>query len=198
MKRASEPVRASELVRASTTPAYKALRTAQAFLSRWGDSLTIDSREDLAQEAAIIAWQRHREMRNPARFSALVRTVSRRLRYRTIAARRRLPFVSLDTEPSLVRRLPDCSGHDEDFEVAGVMVSKSSLLDQLGGVLGLTSALNSTILMSYYEGFSCSELAERYGMPEECVKVRIHRGRRRVRREFESRVKRSARHRCLK
>ena len=193
MERASEPVRASELERTSTAPACRALRTAQLFLSRWGDSLTIDAREDLAQEAAIIAWQRHREMRNPARFSALVRTVSRRLRYRAIAARRRLLFVSLDTEHSLVRRLPDCSGQDEELEVAGVMVSKTWLLDQLGGVLGLTSPLNSTILMSYYEGFSCSELAERYGMPEECVKVRIHRGRRRVRREFEARVGRSAR-----
>ncbi len=46
------------------------------------------------------------------------------------------------------------------------------MLGQLGGVLGLTIPLNSTILMSYYEGFSCSELAERYcllGTPDECV-----------------------------
>ncbi len=73
------------------------------------------------------------------------------------------------------------------------MVSRSWMLEQLEGVLAFQTPLNIAILMAYYQGFSCSELAERYEMPEECVKVRIHRSRLRVRREFEARVEGSAR-----
>lgn len=77
----------SLLEAARDTRERQALRTAEVFLSRWRDSLTVEVREDLAQEAAIIAWQRYRAMRNPAVLPALVRTISRRLRFRALAAR---------------------------------------------------------------------------------------------------------------
>ena len=189
------------------TSASEALRTARIFLSRWADQLTTEVREDLAQDAAVIAWRQQPRMRDPACFSAMVRTVSRRLRCRIIASRKRHPVVSLDAERSLARRLIQDSGHrasghsasghgdsgHRELEVAGVMVPRSWLLEQLEGVLAFQTPLNIAILMAYYQGFSCSELAERYEMPEECVKVRIHRSRLRVRREFEARVERSAR-----
>ncbi len=174
------------------TSAREALRTARIFLSRWADQLTTEVREDLAQDAAVIAWQQHSRMRDPACFSAMVRTVSRRLRCRSLASRKRHAVVSLDAERSLTRRLMEDPG-DGELEVAGAMVSRSWLLEQLEGVLAFQSPLNIAILMAYYQGFSCSELAERYEMPEECVKVRIHRSRRRVRCEFEARVEGSAR-----
>lgn len=171
----------------------EALRSAWIFLSRWGDRPTLDSRDDMAQEAAIIAWREHDRMRDPGRLSALVRTVSRRLRYRTIANHMRRRVVSLDAEDHLARRIPDLSESCEELEVAGTMVSTTWLLGQLDNVLGYQSPLNRAMLMAYYQGFSCSELADRYQMPKECVKVRIHRSRRRVRREFEARIGRSAR-----
>ena len=173
--------------------AWQALRSAWIFLSRWRDQVTVESREDMAQQAAVIAWQQHGSMRDPARLSALVRTVCRRLRYRTIVGRRRRLVVSLDAENELARRIPDDSGEGVEFEVAGNMVSRSWMLGQLGHVLGYQSPLNRAILMAYYQGFSCSELADRYQMPKECVKVRLYRSRRRVRREFEARIGRSPR-----
>lgn len=175
----------------------QALRTAEVFLSRWRDSLTDEVREDLAQEAAIIAWQRYRGIRNPAVLPALVRTISRRLRFRALAARRRRPTMCLDAERDAARP-GDQTAHSERLEVAGVMMPTTWLLDRLEAVLSSETRLNAAILMAYYEGFSCAELAERYGMSEQCVKVRIHRSRRRVRRHFEARVEGSARPRVMK
>lgn len=182
---------------ARDTRERQALRTAEVFLSRWRDSLTVEVREDLAQEAAIIAWQRYRAMRNPAVLPALVRTISRRLRFRALAARRRRPSVRLDAERDAAQ-LCDRPADSERLEVAGVMMPTTWLLDRLEAVLGFETQLNAAILMAYYEGFSCAELAERYEMSEQCVKVRIHRSRRRVRRHFEARVEGTVRPRVLK
>lgn len=51
----------------------------------------------------------------------------------------------------------------------------------LPGILGRLRPLNARLLMNYYEGFSCCELAERHGLSLESVRVRIHRSRQRVR-----------------
>ena len=50
------------------------------------------------------------------------------------------------------------------------------------------TCLNRRIVLSYYEGFSCAELAARFRIPEESVKVRVHRARGRLRQLFERRV----------
>lgn len=173
--------------------ACEALRSAWAFLSRWRDPVTVDCREDMAQQAAIIAWQEHDRMRDPARLTALVRTVCRRIRYRNLVKRRRRPIVSLDAEDELSRRIPAEPESDADIDVAGTTVSMTWMLGQLENVLGYQSPLNRSMLMAYYQGFSCSELADRYQIPQACVKVRLHRSRRRVRREFEARIGRWSR-----
>ncbi len=54
------------------------------------------------------------------------------------------------------------------------------------------TALNEQLTRSYYEGFSCAELAERFGLEEDCVKVRLYRCRRKLRKEFEGRVRRAS------
>lgn len=155
--------------------------------------MTIECREDMAQQAAIIAWEQHDRMRDPGRLAGLVRTVCRRLRYRALAKSRRRVIVSLNAPDQLARRLPEEMGSSEELEVAGTMVPMAWMLGQLDSVLGYQSPLNRSMLMAFYQGFSCSELAERYQMPQECVKVRLHRSRRRVRREFEARVGRWSR-----
>ncbi len=103
----------------------------------------------------------------------------------------------LDAERDAAR-LCNRTAHSERLEVAGVMMPTTWLLDRLEAVLSSETRLNAAILMAYYEGFSCAELAERYGMSEQCVKVRIHRSRRRVRRHFEARVEGTVRPRVLK
>jgi DNA-directed RNA polymerase specialized sigma24 family protein len=50
--------------------------------------------------------------------------------------------------------------------------------------------LNSRILMSYYEGFTCAELAVRYDLTTDSVKVRVHRSRRRIKQLLATQVAR--------
>jgi hypothetical protein len=73
--------------------------------------------------------------------------------------------------------------------VAGVPVPRMCLLNHLDGVLACLPALNRVLLLGFYEGFSCAELGARFHLTEDCVKVRLHRSRKRLRREFEARVR---------
>ena len=66
------------------------------------------------------------------------------------------------------------------------------MLRILPAVLAQLSALNARILMSHYEGFSCGELAERFALPVDSVKVRVHRSRGRVKALIEERLVRGS------
>ncbi|MEO6598100.1 MAG: sigma factor-like helix-turn-helix DNA-binding protein [Planctomycetota bacterium] len=51
------------------------------------------------------------------------------------------------------------------------------------------SLIDRQLLLGFYEGFCCAELAARCGRTEQCVKTRIHRARRRVQEEIEASVR---------
>jgi RNA polymerase sigma factor (sigma-70 family) len=157
-------------------------------LTRWQDRFTASWADDLAQEAAIEAWRRRDTLRRPEKWSSFVRTIARRRRSRAVMVESRLPLRSLDSEIEQVDQLPAPSRPPERVAVGGRQVPLSWCLDELDALLPRLGALNERIVRSYYEGFSCSELAERYRLPEESVKVRLYRSRRRIRREFEGRV----------
>jgi DNA-directed RNA polymerase specialized sigma24 family protein len=46
--------------------------------------------------------------------------------------------------------------------------------------------LDRELLLGFYEGFCCAELAERFDRSPTCVKTRLHRARRRIQREVEA------------
>lgn len=170
-----------------------AREVARSFLARWQDPLTDSVREDLAQDAAVEAWRRRGQVRDPSRFPAFVRTISRRLRYRALVQvcdreRRHAGDDVLEWLPAAT------AAPDPDYWVGGERVEQSWLLAELETAMAGLGALNAELLRGYYEGFSCSELADRYGMVEDCVKVRLHRSRRRLARELTGRAER-ARHR---
>ena len=170
------------------TTAAQALEAARHFLSRWRDGLTRNTAEDLAQEAVLEAWERRDTVRHHDRWASFVRTISRRRRYRAIEKHLRLQFASLDADEDLQQylaleeRAPAC------LLVGTRRVPLHWCLGELSAMLRRLGPLNERIVRSYYEGFSCRELAERYSLPEETVKVRLHRSRSRIRREFEGRV----------
>ena len=56
------------------------LRQARQVLSRYRDAPTRESREDMAQEASLLAWQWADRIHDPQRFGAAVRTITRRHR----------------------------------------------------------------------------------------------------------------------
>jgi RNA polymerase sigma factor (sigma-70 family) len=170
----------------SERAAAEATSLARGFLDRWRDPLTRAARDDCAQEAVLRAVQRLPGMRDPARFPALVRTIARRMRYRELLDQRRMR-----SSRAALRAKPRASlrgDHGDGYLVAGRLVEKRWLLAELAVALERLCPLSRGLLRGYYEGFSCRELAERYGLEEECVKVRLHRGRRKIRVELEGRA----------
>ena len=177
--------------RTTETTAAQALVVARHFLSRWRDSFTRAAADDIAQDAVIEAWGRRHTVVRPERWGAFVRTVSRRQRYRALIDRVRHPVISLDAEPNLMHDLVMAEPGAPRVRIRGVWVSLEWCVEQLGCALKQLGSLNERIVRSYYEGFSCGELAERYSLPVESVKVRLHRSRNRIRKQFEGRVFRS-------
>lgn len=174
--------------RTTETTAAQALDTARRFLNRWRDRVTRRAADDLAQEAAIEAWRCRASLRQPDRWEAFVRTISRRCRYRALGGGLRLPMVSLDADRDLMEQLTDEERPAVRVSVAGRAMSLDWCLRELTGVLGVLGPLNQRIVRSFYEGFSCQELADRYQLSEHSVKVRLYRSRKRLRREFEVRA----------
>jgi len=165
---------------------------ARRFLSRWSDGFTRSVRDDLVQEAACEAWRCRKHLRDPDRFSAFVRTISRRLRYRALRrGDKRRAFCSLQDDLSLVEPRVSHDSRPEQMLVGGKLCETSWLLGQLDAALGILSPLNGQLTRGYYEGFSCAELAVRYGLEEESVKVRLYRCRRKIRNEIEGRARRA-------
>lgn len=166
-----------------------AWRSANQFLGRYGDVFTKNDRDDLAQEAALAALQQAPGVRDRERFPALVRTISRRMRGRSIH--------------TALRRVPPGGAMCELFEpdpaappallVCGSAVPLPWLTARLDAALGSVTALNRALLLGYHEGFCCAELAARYRLTEQSVKVRLHRARRRVRQRIEAEVRAAGR-----
>ena len=166
----------------------RALCAARAFAGSFGDTFTRANADDIAQDAVIRVWQRRATLRDHDRLEAFVRTVCKRVRHRAIERDARLRPVSLDAEVGLAEGLTAPQSDVLHHAVAGHAVSVSWCVGELPGILRGLDPLNGHIVRDYYEGFSCRELAERYGLPLDSVKVRLHRSRRRIRRAFEDRV----------
>jgi len=165
---------------------------ARRFLSRWSDAFTRSVKDDLVQEAACEAWRCRQDLRDPDRFSAFVRTISRRLRYRALRGDTRRGSCNLQDDLSVIEDRSGQASQPERLIVGGHPCETSWLLDQLEAAYGILSSLNGQLTRSYYEGFSCAELAARYGLEEESVKVRLYRCRRKLRKEIEGRARRAA------
>ena len=165
---------------------------ARRFLSRWSDGFTRSVKDDLVQEAACEAWRCRQHLRDPDRFSAFVRTISRRLRYRALRGDSRRTFCSLQDDLSVVEERACENSQPEQLLVDGNLCEISWLLKQLDAAFEILSPLNGQLTKGYYEGFSCAELATRYGLEEESVKVRLYRCRRKIRKEIEGRARRAA------
>jgi RNA polymerase sigma factor (sigma-70 family) len=165
-----------------------ALLHARLFLERWGDPVTRNERDDLVQETACAAWHRVDTVRDASCFPAMVRTISRRLRHRALcrAARRAILFGG-DCRRLERETVRGCPG--PCLLVEGRPVAVRRLLDMLDFVMCCLPVLNRRLLLAFYEGFSCSELADRFAVSVRSVKMRLHRSRRRLRREFEATIR---------
>lgn len=161
----------------------RALALANNWFRRRADRLTSEVREDLAQETALQLWrfvQRHGKA--TPQYAVLV-TIAHRLRWRAVrCGLRRIDRVAERDSASWANPEP---GSEPMFLVAGRRVPRSYLLRELEFALAQLHATNRSILMAFYEGFSCSEIGERFQLTEEAVKVRLHRTRTRLKERLE-------------
>lgn len=165
----------------------RAVRDAKRFLSRWRDDVTRSEREDLAHEAALLACSRLAVQRDEERFPALVRTISKRLRLRAIQRARRVGDASL-AAAAIADRTRD--GDDDGLvRVAGRAVPIEWLISRLHTELPRLDETNRQLVLEFYAGATCLELAARKGLSHEAVKVRVHRMRRLLRRRLEDAVR---------
>lgn len=181
-----------------------ALDHAHRQLRRWDDQFTRTARDDLAQDAALACWRFVRERRDGPPLRSIIRTISRRMRSRALHAARRASLVVADSDlPGGNPRGSDARGCDSrggdllgwcgpvecphpSLRVGGVLVPRDWLLPRLVALLARLRANNRRIVLAYYEGFSCAELGERFGLSEEAVKVRLHRSRTALRKRLEA------------
>lgn len=164
----------------------RAVRDARQFLGRWNDALTRRERDDLAQEAALLACCRRAPLRAPERFPALVRTISRRLRVRALERARRhgeLAGAGAGVECMAPCLLPE---PEPVVRVQGAPVARGFLLERLAELLPRLRPANRRIVLEFYAGRSCRQLAAQLGLSEAAVKVRLHRTRRTLERKLEA------------
>ena len=156
---------------------------ARRFLRRFDDTFTRAECEDLVQESSLAAWRWAAAVREPERFAAAVRTIARRKRYRALREHHRR------REESAARSQPVSTAPATEFVVAGRRVPHDWLMPRIAAALRRLRPVDRRILRSQQEGFYSTEIAARLGLTEEVVKVRLHRARRRLRRQIESAVK---------
>jgi RNA polymerase sigma-70 factor (ECF subfamily) len=127
--------------------------------------------EEAVQEALVRAWLRRDSCRSPEEplpwLLEITRNEARRLRGRE--ARR--------THGELVDALPH-DDHD-DFSGAAVRITVEQALGTLA------DRDRRMLRLRYAEDLTQGEVAQRLGLPEGTVKVRLHRARRRLRRLLE-------------
>jgi RNA polymerase sigma factor (sigma-70 family) len=168
----------------------RALVSSKRFLGRWRDTYTRNAADDFAQHAIVESWRRAPTLRDPRCLEAFARTIVRRQRWQGLRAHLQVRFESIDADPDLAELLVAPESPCPVFAIRGRPISKAWLHPQLAAAIARLSPLNGRLLLDHSEGFSCAELADRHGLSEEAVKVRLHRSRRRVRSEIEARVER--------
>jgi RNA polymerase sigma factor (sigma-70 family) len=154
---------------------------ARRFLGRWEDAYTKSHREELSNETVVCALQGRGSVRDRERFPAFVRTIARRKRADGMREHHARLVLSLDTTVELRDQLTVPAGEEDLYPVGGTWVEKAALLAELPAALSRLTELNQRILRGFYAGSTCAELAQRFGLPRHCIKVRLHRSRRAVR-----------------
>jgi DNA-directed RNA polymerase specialized sigma24 family protein len=165
----------------------KVLMQARRFLRRWNDRFTRTRRDDLAQDAAVALWCFLQDHRDAVNGPAIVHTISRQARCRAlkVAFRAGVAVAEGDLAADLAAQAMPQGTEQPCLRVDGMLVPREWLLVRLLPLLHSISDTNRRLVLAYYEGFSCSELGERFGLSEQAVKVRLHRSRAVLRRKLE-------------
>lgn len=161
------------------------LDIATRFLVRWTDPMTLNLADDIAQLTALDALRRQRTLHDRRCLPGFVRTIARRMRFKTL--QREHGRVDRDKNPC-PDLLPERHGERVRLRVRARWIARDQLLPWLADALDGLPALNSRLLREFYGGSSCRDLAVRHRLSMDTVKVRLHRSRERVRANIERRA----------
>jgi RNA polymerase sigma-70 factor (ECF subfamily) len=128
--------------------------------------------EDAAQAAVLRAWRHRASCRDPSAPGPWVRSIARREAIRAASRRGRQAWEDLDHERLASPDEPD----------------RPASLDVRRALAGLSPQDREIFVRHYWAGQSCDETAAAIGMPAGTIKVRLHRGRRRLRADLEART----------
>jgi RNA polymerase sigma-70 factor (ECF subfamily) len=132
--------------------------------------------EDAAQEAWVLAWRHLDEVRDPARIGTWVTRIA--IREAIARARKvgRLAITDEDVEDTM-QRSPEKLASDREM---GRLIE--------GALDELSEQFRTVFVLRMVEGMSVADTAEALEIPEETVKTRLHRARRRVADQLVSRL----------
>jgi RNA polymerase sigma factor (sigma-70 family) len=142
--------------------------------------------EDVYQEALLRAYLNLDQLRDPDRFGAWVYSIAVNLARSSRATNASPAFASLDDfkfEQLAESGLEDHSTHASETRL--VQLEEAKRVQQI--IADLPTAEREAVLMVYLEGMSHKEVAQQLGTSLSAVKVRVHRGRRRLRDAFTDR-----------
>lgn len=125
--------------------------------------------EDIAQDALLRAWRRRSTLREAERRNQWLATIVRNEAFRQYARFRPDPTATLEMQ--------------EGAEDEGVLAAVE--LSDLHAALGALSERDRQLLeMRYEEDLTQATIADRLGIPEGTVKVRLHRARNKLRQAY--------------
>jgi RNA polymerase sigma-70 factor, ECF subfamily len=129
---------------------------------------------DVVQEAYLRAWKGLRRFRGDAQFSTWLYRITANTAYTTVSRRHRHRTVGLDQVADTVDARPEAS--------PDVVAESGAGLEHLADALAqLPDSLRAVVVLKDVYGLSHEAIAEETGISVAAAKVRLHRGRKRLR-----------------
>ena len=129
---------------------------------------------DVVQEAYLRAWKGLRRFRGDAQFSTWLYRITANTAYTALSRRHRHRTVGLEQVADTIDARPEAS--------PDVVAESGAGLDQLADALQqLPDTLRAVVVLKDVYGLSHEAIAEETGISVAAAKVRLHRGRKRLR-----------------
>jgi RNA polymerase sigma-70 factor, ECF subfamily len=129
---------------------------------------------DVVQEAYLRAWKGLDRFRGDAQFSTWMYRITANAAYTTVKRRKRNRSESLDTIDDVIELHPE-SQPEEAAETQALLAKLSGALEQL------PPKLRVLVVLKDVYGLSHEEIGEELGISVAAAKVRLHRGRKKLR-----------------
>jgi DNA-directed RNA polymerase specialized sigma24 family protein len=164
----------------------RAHRRVRVALQGFRDGFTRDACDDLTQDVSLALWQFGRRHAAPEPIYAALPRILQRTRWAAIRRSNRHATLVAERYEDEFGAWPEL---ESCMRIDGLLVPVDWLLDQLQQEVLELSDPSRSVLLSFYGGQSCKQIAERLGSSIDSVKVRIYRTRMRLKRNLEVRAR---------